>query len=82
MRCLVRSKILLTLAVLKNLALELILALTNLPATRSLRSSGSRGTLSGNLERLASVIDADDFDVTSTVSLVTHAINKAPDAII
>jgi hypothetical protein len=69
-------------AALKNLALELILALTNLPATRSLRSSDNRGTLSGNLERLASVIDTDDFDVTSTISLVTHAINKAPDAII
>jgi len=70
------------LAALKNLALELILALANLPAARSLRSSGGRGTLSGNLGRLASVVDADDFDVTSTVSLVTHAINKAPDAII
>jgi hypothetical protein len=29
-----------------------------------------------------SVVDADNFDVTSTVSLMTHAINKAPDTII
>jgi hypothetical protein len=70
------------LAALKNLALELILALANLSAARSLRPSGDRGTLNSNLGRLASVIDADDFDITSTVSLVTHIINKAPDAII
>lgn len=79
-RCLVRSQILLTLAALKNLALDLFLALQNLEVARHLPSSSGRGTLRGDLLRFSSLAASDDFDSRSVVPLL-HAINTSDESI-
>jgi hypothetical protein len=69
-------------AALKNLALDLFLALQNLPVARYLPSPNRRGTLFGDLARFASVVDSDDFDARSIVSILIRVDEKASDAAI
>jgi hypothetical protein len=64
---------------LKNLVLDLILALQTLPKARLLPSPNNRGTLFGDLFRFNSVVDSDDFDIKSVVPLLELAIKRAPD---
>ncbi|KAH0542464.1 hypothetical protein FGG08_003135 [Glutinoglossum americanum] len=65
---------------LKDLVLDLVLALQSLPAARVLSSPDSRGTLLGDLSRLNSAVDSGDFDVTSATPLLGKVIDKASDA--
>ncbi|KAI9769851.1 MAG: hypothetical protein M1840_003845 [Geoglossum simile] len=65
---------------LKNLVIDLILALQSLPAARLLPSPNGRGTLSGHLSRFYSAVDSGDFDLRSAVPLLTKVLNKASDA--
>jgi hypothetical protein len=55
---------------LKNLVLDLILALQTLPTARLLSSPNKRGTLFGDLSRFNAVVDSDDFDIKSVVSFL------------
>ena len=65
---------------LKNLALDLFLALQNLPVSRYLPSSDRRGTLLRDLARLIrSVDDTDDFHINSVVPLHKLVIERASD---
>jgi hypothetical protein len=64
---------------LKNLVLNLILALQTLPTARLLPSSNNRGTLFGDLSRFNAVVNFDDFDIISVVSLLEQVIKRAPD---
>jgi hypothetical protein len=54
---------------LKNLVLDLILALQILPTACLLPSPNNRGTLFGDLSRFNSVVDSNDFDIKSVVLL-------------
>src|SRR4051794_35743613 len=65
---------------LKNLVLDLILALQSLPTARLLPSPNRRGTLFGDLSRFNSVVDSGDFDLRSTIPLLNKVVDKAPDA--
>ena len=64
---------------LKNLVLDLILALQTLPTARLLPSPNNRGTLFGDLSRFNAVVDSDDFDIKSVVPLLEQVIKRAPD---
>src|SRR3954451_9813357 len=65
---------------LKNLVLDLILALQSLPTARLLPSPNRRGTLFGDLSRFNSVVDSGDFDLRSAIPLLNKVVDKAPDA--
>jgi hypothetical protein len=62
---------------LKNLALDLFLALQNLSAARYLPSSSSRGTFRGDLLRFGSLVVEDDVDVNSVIPLIERVIEHA-----
>src|SRR5437762_3801707 len=65
---------------LKNLVLDLVLELQNLPAPRVLPSPNGRGILLGNLSRFISLVVSNDFDVKSVIPLLNKVVSKAPDA--
>jgi len=56
--------------VVKNLVLDLILALQSQPAARVLPSRNSRGTLLGDLPAYVTLIDSNNFDINSAIPLV------------
>jgi len=68
-RCLIAVAHFLTYIGLKNLVLDLILALQILPTACLLPSPNNRGTLFGDLSRFNSVVDSNDFDIKSVVLL-------------
>jgi hypothetical protein len=68
-RCLIAVAHFLTYIGLKNLVLDLILALQILPTACLLPSPNNCGTLFGDLSRFNSVVDSDDFDIKSVVLL-------------
>jgi hypothetical protein len=55
---------------LKNLVLDLILALQTLLTARLLPSSNNRKTLFGDLLRFNAVVNSDNFDIKSVVPLL------------
>ncbi|KAI9863555.1 MAG: hypothetical protein M1813_003578 [Trichoglossum hirsutum] len=65
---------------LKDLVLDLILALQSLPVARLLPSPNGRRTLLSDLSRFNSTVDLGDFDLISAVPLLTKVLNKALDA--
>lgn len=65
---------------LKNLVLDLILAVQSLPAARLLHSPNSRDTLRTHLLRFTPLVDSGDFDVRLAIPLLNKILNKAPDA--
>ncbi|KAF2452531.1 hypothetical protein BDY21DRAFT_388543 [Lineolata rhizophorae] len=64
---------------LKNLGLDLVLALQSLPACRSLPSSTGRGTLTSDLSRFIPVIDSNEFDAERIRPLLKAIIDNEPD---
>jgi hypothetical protein len=54
---------------LKNLVLDLMLALQTLLTARLLPSPNNRGTLFCDLSKFNSVVDSDDFDIKSVILL-------------
>jgi len=78
-RYLMAMALFLTYIGLKNLVLDLILALQTLPTARLLPSPNNRGTLFGDLSRFNAVVDSDDFDIKSVVPLLEQVIKRAPD---
>jgi hypothetical protein len=64
---------------LKNLVLDLILALQTLSTVRLLPSLNNRGTLFGDLSRFNAVVDSDNFDIKSVVPLLEQVIKRTPD---
>ncbi|KAI9856816.1 MAG: hypothetical protein M1813_008753 [Trichoglossum hirsutum] len=64
---------------LKNLVVDLILALQNLPAARLLPSRSGRGTILGDLQRFGSLVDSDDFDAKRVIPLLKEVTRNAPD---
>ena len=60
---------------LKNLVINLILALQNLPATRLLPSSASRGTLRSNLLRLLPSVNSNNFNIKRFTPLLKTVLN-------
>jgi hypothetical protein len=70
----------LTLLVLKSLALDLFIALQNLPLSRHLPSSDRREALLRDLARLVrSVDDTNDFDIQTFHPLLSKVARKASD---
>jgi hypothetical protein len=67
---------------LKNLALDLFLALQNLPVSRFFPSSNGRGTLRDDLFRLGSLVVSDDVDINSIVPLIQKVIEHASDEVV
>ncbi|KAI9777129.1 MAG: hypothetical protein M1839_009085 [Geoglossum umbratile] len=65
---------------LKNLVLDLVLALQNLPAARLLPSPNGRGILLGDLSRFISLVVSNDLDIKSVIPLLNKVVDKAPDA--
>jgi hypothetical protein len=66
--------------VLKSLALDLFIALQNLPLSRHLPSSDRRETLLRDLARLVrSVDDTNDFDIQTFHPLLSKVARKASD---
>jgi hypothetical protein len=65
---------------LKNLVLDLVLALQNLPAARLLPSPNGRGILLGDLSRFISLVVPNNFDIKSVIPLLNKVVDKAPDA--
>jgi len=64
---------------LRNIALNLFLALQNLSAARYLPSSNRRGILRGDLLRFGSLAISDEFDVNSVIPLLEKIIKRATD---
>ena len=67
---------------LQNLALDLISALQILPASRKLRSNTGNKNLFGDLSRLNSAVNSDDFDIERVIPLLKAVINNESDDII
>ncbi|KAK3371659.1 hypothetical protein B0T24DRAFT_531126 [Lasiosphaeria ovina] len=67
---------------LQNLAIDLLLALQSLRASRLLRSSGSGKNLFSDLSRLNSAVNSDDFDLDSIKPLLRSVIAGDSDALI
>jgi len=81
-RLLHRSQYLLTYIVLQDHALDLILALQALPASRSLSSSNGGKNLFGDLSRLNQAINAGDFDVRRVIPLLRAVLDTKSDTVI
>ena len=64
---------------LKNLALDLFIALQNLSVARYLPSSSGRGILLGDLSRFVSLLSSDDVDVYCVIPLIKRVIERASD---
>ncbi|OCK78451.1 hypothetical protein K432DRAFT_427264 [Lepidopterella palustris CBS 459.81] len=67
---------------LQDHALDLVLALQSLPASRHLPSSSGGKNIFGDLSRLSSAINTGDFDVGRVIPLLTAILNNASDSII
>ncbi|KAH7115371.1 hypothetical protein B0J13DRAFT_209325 [Dactylonectria estremocensis] len=68
---------------LQNLIIDLLLALQSLRISRLLRSSGSGKNLLGDLSRLNSAVNSDDFDLDQIRPLLRSALaNDVDDALI
>jgi hypothetical protein len=67
---------------LQNLALDLISALQILPASRILRSNTGNKNFYGDLLRLNSAVNSDDFDIERVTPLLEAVINNESDDII
>ncbi|KFY03126.1 hypothetical protein V490_00273 [Pseudogymnoascus sp. VKM F-3557] len=67
---------------LQNLALDLILALLVLPVSRILPSNIGNKNLFGDLSRLNSAVNSDDFDIERVTPLLKAVINNESDDII
>ncbi|KAI9777873.1 MAG: hypothetical protein M1839_008550 [Geoglossum umbratile] len=65
---------------LKNLVIDLILALQHLPAARLLPSPNGRGVLRDDLLRFLSPAVSSDFNISSVISLLNKVIDTASDA--
>ena len=76
------TRLFLTFIGLKNLVLDLLLALQNLPATRLLRSSTNHRTLFNDLSRLNIAVNSDDFDLERVFPLLNAVRNNEPDEVI
>lgn len=74
------AKFFLTYTDLKNLVINLIFTLQNLPATHLLPSLNGRGVLRDDLLRFFSRASSNDFNISSVNSLLNKIINKASDA--
>ncbi|KAL2220563.1 hypothetical protein M432DRAFT_543140 [Thermoascus aurantiacus ATCC 26904] len=68
--------------VIQNLALDLILALQTLPASRVLRSTSGSKNLFSDLLRLSSAVNSDDFEVDRLIPLLTAVLNNECDEVI
>src|SRR3982074_3420495 len=77
-----QGQLLLTYIGAKNLVLDLVLALQNLPAARLLPSPNGRGSLRSDLLRLAPLVDSDDFDLISVTALLKEVVSNARDPIL
>ncbi|KAH0562893.1 hypothetical protein GP486_002515 [Trichoglossum hirsutum] len=64
---------------LKNVVLDLILALQTLLVARQLFSPNGRGILLGDLSRLVSLVVSNDFDFKPVIPLLNKVVDKAPD---
>jgi Fungal protein kinase len=73
------ARLFLTYIDLKDLVLNLILALQGLPAARLLRSPNSRDTLKIFLLRLSPLVESGEFDIRSAIPLLTKVLDKAQD---
>jgi hypothetical protein len=69
----------LTYAALKNLALDLFLALQNLPVARYFPSPNGRGIILGDLSRFVSLVLSNDFDAKSIIPILDRIDKKASD---
>ncbi|RMI93034.1 hypothetical protein CDV36_016569, partial [Fusarium kuroshium] len=67
---------------IQNLILDLLSALRNLSAVRSLPSKTGRGTLRSDLLRLELSLDSDDFDYDCVKPLLKSALASEPDTLI
>ena len=67
---------------LQNLALDFILVLLLLPASRILRSNTGNKNFFGDLSRLNSAVNSDDFDMERVTPLLKAVINNESDDII
>ena len=76
------SQYLLTDIVLQDYALDLILALQALPASRSLPSSSSGKNLFGDLSRLNQAVNTGEFDVRRVLPLLHAVLYTKPDTVI
>ena len=65
---------------IKNLLLDLILALQNQTAARILRSQIGDRTLAGDLGILYGRVDSNQLDLASAIPLVEQAVKNEPDA--
>lgn len=77
----IAQQLIILLTYMKDLVLDLILALQSLPASRKLYSQINPKTrLRTDLVSLASKSCSSDFDIKSTIPLVELVVNNAPDA--
>jgi hypothetical protein len=67
---------------LKNLLLDLILALQGLPASRSLLSKFGNRNLFGDLSTLNSAVNSDNFDIERIIPLLDTVLNEEPDDLV
>jgi ankyrin repeat protein len=65
--------------VVKNLVLDLILALQSQPAARILPSRNGHETLRGDLSGYVTLVDSNNFDIKSAIPLVERVVNNVPD---
>lgn len=66
----------------RDLVLNLILALQTLPASRLLPSSTGQGTLLGDLSRFALVVDSGDFALQGIIPLLTAVLSNKADEVV
>jgi hypothetical protein len=64
---------------LKNLIIDLVLALQNLPTARLLPSSASHSTLRSDLLRLLPSVNSDNFNIKRFTPLLKTVLNCEPD---
>ena len=67
---------------LKNILLNLILALQSLPASHLLPSNGGNKSLLVDLSRLNSAVGSDDFDIEWFLPLLNAILWSEPDEVI
>lgn len=73
---------LLTCSGLKDIIIELIIALQNLQPALKLPASKGRGTLRHDLQRLELLVHTDDFDLESLIPLLDAALRSESDEVI
>ncbi|OCL07126.1 hypothetical protein AOQ84DRAFT_320397 [Glonium stellatum] len=67
---------------LKNIVVDLTVALQKLPAARLLPSVTGRGTLRSDLLRLGSSVDSDDFSIERIIPLLKAVLSAESDEVI